>query len=605
MDIKLKGVLNILLKLKKSYKKILFILSILLLGFFYTIFFIKLFDTNYKAVIHSSIFLVFTMLIIFLIIILRNEVTKYINKLQRSEKKYKALFESTKEAIFIHSIDDEGNLTKFKDINKIGCKMLGVNKENLLKKTLYDLIPEDDYKYFTKDNCSFETTINSMNGNFIPVEISNYYFEIDNKKMIQTIIRDITQRKKREERLIESEKKHRYLIENLPDGLVIHDGEKILFTNDATAKVLGLKSKDFLIGKSVYDYIKPKYHNIINKRMDMTIKKGGETKPLEEEVIRSDGTTFYGEISGMPIKFDNKKAALVIVRDITDRKQKEKFKRQVKQKEKLLKEIREYDEMKTEFFANISHELKTPLNVILGTIQLFDIYLNNSEIKKDEKIEYRLKIMKQNCYRLLRLVNNLIDITKIDSGYLNLKLESRDIVNLVEEITLSVAEYVENKGIRLIFDTFIEERIILCDPDKIERIILNLLSNAVKFTDEGGLIKVTVYDKKESVTISVKDNGVGIPEEKLLEIFERFRQVDKTLTRNHEGSGIGLSLVKSLVNLHGGDIFIKSESEIGSEFIIDLPAREYTENNNIIEDNKGGSNSLIERINIEFSDIYA
>ncbi|MTI71316.1 MAG: PAS domain S-box protein [Firmicutes bacterium] len=598
MDIKLRGVLNILLKLKKSHKKIFFILSILLLGFLYTIFFIKLFDTKYKAVIHSSVFLVFTMFILLLI-------QKYINKLQRSEKKYKALFESTKEGIFIHSIDDKGDFTKFKDVNKIGCKMLGVDKEKILKKTLYDLIPKGDYKYFTKDNCSFETTIKSKNGSIIPVEISNYYFKIDEKKMIQTIIKDITQRKKREERLKESEKKHRYLIENLPDSLVIHDGEKILFTNDLTAKVLGLKSKDLLIGKSVYDYIKPKYHNLINKRMDMTIKKDIKTKPLEEEIIRSDGTTFYGEISGMPIEFDNKKAALVIVRDITDRKQKEKFKRQVKQKEKLLKEIRKYDEMKTEFFANISHELKTPLNVILGTIQLFDMYLSNSELKKDGKIEYRLKIMKQNCYRLLRLVNNLIDITKIDSGYLNLKLERRDIVNLVEEITLSVAEYIENKGIKLIFDTFIEERIILCDPDKIERIILNLLSNAVKFTDEGGLIKVTVYDEKESVTISVKDNGVGIPEEKLLEIFERFRQVDKTLTRNHEGSGIGLSLVKSLVNMHGGDIYIKSECKIGSEFIIDLPAREYTENDNMKEDNKGGSNSLIERINIEFSDIYA
>jgi signal transduction histidine kinase len=213
--------------------------------------------------------------------------------------------------------------------------------------------------------------------------------------------------------------------------------------------------------------------------------------------------------------------------------------------------------------------------------------------------------MKQNCYRLLRLVNNLIDITKIDSGYFDINKINNDIVGLVEDITLSIVDYAENRGLSLMFDTDIEEKIIACDPEKIERIIMNLLSNAVKFTGNGGNILVSIEDGEEYIGIRVKDDGRGIPENKLYSIFNRFVQVDKSLTRDHEGSGIGLSLVKSLVELHEGRISVKSEINVGTEFLVELPCKilpqgflEDTSIRNIIHDNR------IEKINIEFSDIY-
>ena len=212
--------------------------------------------------------------------------------------------------------------------------------------------------------------------------------------------------------------------------------------------------------------------------------------------------------------------------------------------------------------------------------------------------------MKQNCYRLLRLISNLIDITKIDAGYFDINEINNDIINLIENITMSVADYIENKGLQLIFDTDVEEKIIACDPEKIERIILNLLSNAVKFTSSRGNIMVTIEDGIENICIRVKDTGKGIPAEKLNSIFERFVQVDKSLARDHEGSGIGLSIVKCLVELHGGTISVRSKEGYGTEFIIYIPCKLVDESHDDNVDDDALGKSYIEKINIEFSDIY-
>jgi len=286
------------------------------------------------------------------------------------------------------------------------------------------------------------------------------------------------------------------------------------------------------------------------------------------------------------------------------RKTNEKLLAITKENEELLKNTLEYDRLKTEFFSTVSHELRTPLNIILSTTQLMALtYIPDSS--SDNKLNRYLKMLKQNSYRLLRLIDNLIDINRLDVGYMKMNFRKHNVITIIENVTLSVASYIESKGISLIFDTDIEEKYIVCDADKIERIILNLLSNAVKFTDAHGLIEVNIYDKHDNIIISVKDTGIGIPEEKSKIIFERFRQVDSSLTRKKEGSGIGLSLVKALVEAHGGKIFLKSEVGKGSEFIINLPVRtvESCEHENVVTETTQDVN--VERIHIEFSDIYS
>lgn len=269
------------------------------------------------------------------------------------------------------------------------------------------------------------------------------------------------------------------------------------------------------------------------------------------------------------------------------------------------KEIREVEKAKGQFFANLSHEIKTPINIIYSCVQLLDI--NKAEGEKELWSSYNKydNTIKQNCYRLLRLVNNLVDMTKIDSGYMNLNFINYEVVGLVEDITLSIVPYVESKNINVLFDTYVEELEIKCDPESIERVILNLISNAVKFTNNNGNIFVLMDADDEYVTIRVKDDGVGISEEVQEEIFKRFVQEDKSLNRKKEGSGIGLALVKSLVELHNGQVYLEKGLEKGSEFVVKLPnvrieTEEESDNKVMDADNK----PLVQKIHIEFSDIY-
>lgn len=231
------------------------------------------------------------------------------------------------------------------------------------------------------------------------------------------------------------------------------------------------------------------------------------------------------------------------------------------------------DSLKTNFIANISHELRTPLNIIISTISLFEVYIKNGEIQfKTENSLEKFKYLKKNSFRLLKLINNIIDTTRIDAGYFTLDKKKYNIVEIVEDVTISTVAYAEKKNIELIFDTNYEEIYTFVDSDKIERVCLNLLSNALKFTPAGG--KVTVFIDKLSacaLTISVKDTGCGISQENQKTIFDRFVQANNSSLNKNEGSGIGLSLCKSIIKQHGGSINIKSTVNVGTTVIVQLP----------------------------------
>jgi len=260
-------------------------------------------------------------------------------------------------------------------------------------------------------------------------------------------------------------------------------------------------------------------------------------------------------------------------------------------------------ESRSEFFTNISHELRTPLNVIYSVLQLENVYKDS--LTADDILKYN-KILKQNCLRLIRLVNNIIDISRMEAGFFKPLFKVENIVSEVENIALSITTYAENKKMNLIFDTEMEEVYFNCDANLIERIMLNLLSNAVKYGKENGTIRVYIYKPNaHNVTISVKDNGIGIPEEMQKKIFNRFQKVDTSLSRKNEGSGIGLSLVKALVEIQGGTITCKSKPNEGSEFLVNFPIN--TEDHTQCGEIKQHilyEKDINETVNIEFSDIY-
>jgi len=419
------------------------------------------------------------------------------------------------------------------------------------------------------------------------------------------LLRDsIEERNKTERALRKSEERYRRLIELSPEGIIVYklSGE-IIYANSAIVKMAEADGVRDLLGKSVFHFVHENYRELTNNFIESIERDRSFIAPSsEQKVYTLKGNVLDVEVTAVSISYETDHDILAIVRDISERKRSERLLVEIEEEKRLLKEAIEYDTLKTEFFANLSHELRTPLNVILGVVELLRMDIMGSDEKQFDIYMKRVKTLKQNCYRLLRLVNNLIDITKIDTNYFELNLQNYNIISIVEDITLSVVSFVEQKNLRLIFDTDVEEKIVACDPDKIERIMLNLLSNAIKFTKPGGEIYVNIYDKDEYILISVKDTGIGIEEDKKKIVFDRFRQADKSFTRNHEGSGIGLSLVKSLVELHGGEITLESEYGKGSEFIIKIPVT--TTKNHIVKA-ENTHKDYVELINIEFSDIYS
>ncbi len=399
----------------------------------------------------------------------------------------------------------------------------------------------------------------------------------------------------------QNERKFRNLVELSPHGAFIHKDGIITYANQRFLDMLRVKSMDEVIGRHINDFLHPFYKNIATKRRHL-LHSGHNVLPMEMEIIRQNGSTLIAELSTTTISDNADLSCLSYVKDITE------YKLILKENKNLLDQALEYDRLKTEFFSNISHELKTPINIILSSVQLLNIFYKSKDSNLDKffsAYEKYIGGIQQNSYRLLKLINNLIDITKIDAGFFKMDFINLNIVEIIEDITQSVAPYIESKRISLIFDTDIEEKLQAVDVLKLERIILNLLSNAIKFTAAGGTIKVTVKDNQDSILITVKDTGCGIPEDRLELIFERFRQVDSLLTRRAEGSGIGLSLVKALVEAHNGTITAKSILGVGSEFIVELPSKIAEDSADDLLQIKSDNQSKIERIHIEFSDIYS
>ena len=238
---------------------------------------------------------------------------------------------------------------------------------------------------------------------------------------------------------------------------------------------------------------------------------------------------------------------------------------------KLYKRLIQAEQYKNNYFVNLSHELRTPLNVILSIEQLIKSLIKSGNTIDNNKMEGYMNTLGGNSKRLLSLINNIIDTSKIDSGSYKLNKEDTDIVALVEDTALSMVELASSKGIELVVDPEIEELSISCDKLDIERCIVNLIGNAIKFTESGGTISVYIDEVGDNVKISVKDTGVGIDEKYHNRIFDRFGQVCDSSSEEFGGSGLGLTLTKNLINLHGGEIRVYSKIGEGSEFVILLP----------------------------------
>ena len=276
------------------------------------------------------------------------------------------------------------------------------------------------------------------------------------------------------------------------------------------------------------------------------------------------------------------------------------YKRNEAKNKKLYQMAKEREQLKTDFIANMSHELRTPLNIITSASMLLEMKSQKEETVSSEYILDKLSHINQSSNRLRRLINNLIDISKFDSGFFECKCKNENIVYVVEDIVHEVVDYAKEKNIELIFDTEEEEIISFIDKEKIERVILNLLSNAIKFTNENGKIEVYMKSDNNFIYISIKDNGIGISKEKIDHIFQRFYQVDNLLSRGSEGSGIGLCIVDEIIRMHGGKINIESEINKGTTFEIVLNV---SKSNFIDKEEEKTDRNIKDIVKVEMSDI--
>ena len=257
-----------------------------------------------------------------------------------------------------------------------------------------------------------------------------------------------------------------------------------------------------------------------------------------------------------------------------------KLNKQLEENKRLSEEIIASEKFKNNYFVNLSHELRTPINIIVSTVQLINSFTKD-KANTQEKINEYMNIIIKSCDSLLKIISDIIDSSKIETGEYKIYKKNNDIVYLAEETALNMSKFIETNGISLVIDPDIEEKTISCDATEIERCIINLLGNAVKFTPEGGEIRLHIREVEDYIEISVEDTGIGISKEDQDFIFKRFSQVEDTGATKASSSGIGLTLVKHIVELHGGYIRLESELNKGSKFTIGIPdVLECTEDNN-------------------------
>ena len=536
---------------------------------------VELFKRKYKLVLVKDYFEDEEMIICELKDITERSLKE--DKLKRSELRYKTLMDILSDGVLIH----DGNNINY--INKIGMNIFDLDSsiknvwtmdkiEKTISKSSKDeflhniFILKNGVKEQEKSKLELE------NGKIIDFISST--FILNGKKMVLSIASDCTEHEIALTKLDENKETYYGLIQTLPEGIILLNKytKKQVYTNKYMMRLL----KDMGIEN---------FYKII----DTYLKNNEEVNFKTFYVGKEKNKKISVAIEQVP-KQDN---LLVIVRDLE-------IEQQLESVYNKLQMIKEGNKFKTEFLTRASSIIKKPINTIFEINKFLD---DKNEIYNYDGIKSYNKTVKQNSYRLKRLLNNIEQISNIEAGLYYQDYKIYDIVKYLDTLVGLCREYTKPKNLNITFESNKREILIFMDKEKIEKIILNLLSNAIKFTEKGGKIKVSLNVDKKDVIIAIKDNGSGIPSNKLDFIFENFEQVNRSLSRTAEGTGVGLYLVKKLALVHHAKIQVNSKIGYGSKFEVILK-------DNYLESTKENrhklENIIIDResIDLEFSDIY-
>ncbi len=482
---------------------------------------------------------------------------------------------------------------KIVDANYAACAFYKYSYQEILGLKFTDLSTIKADQVYTQINLvashvknSFASKHRISNGEAKNVRVNSGLITINNKKYIHAIVFDVTDNEE-----AKPISQMQVILDNLPFVAWFKDLQgRYLAVNKSFEDQYGCL-KDNVIGKYDFEIFSKAQADtflfgdidIITKRKKVHFEEKNENGRWNE-VYKSPVFNDYGNIIG----------TTGISRDITEKKMQEKALHDAEFREVQL--LQETIELKDNFITMITHEFKTPIAIINAAIQTMEIVCKNDI---NEKMKSYLGKIKQNSLRQQRLVDNLLDITRLRAGRMKTNYQNVEIVSLTRGVVESVKLYADQKFLRLSFQSSCDRVVVSTDVDKIERILLNLLSNAIKFTPPERSINVILYRQGSNLKIDIKDRGIGIPEDKKVIIFERFGQADTSLSRQAEGTGIGLYLVKLLVESLEGKIHVSSEEGYGSTFSITLPIQQ----DDSQKSHKINDNRILQATSLEFSDI--
>ncbi len=494
--------------------------------------------------------------------------------LKESENKYRGLVENSPDAIIIHQD------RKIVFANKACFGLIGAEKiGDLIEKSLIEFVHPDLRGFVVErmEKLQNEGTILPtaeerfvrLDGEEIDVDVIGMSIIYQHKPAIQLIIRNITERKQAELELIkaiekteENETKFRNLFEQSPIGKSMTEIDGSLHVNKSFCKILGY-SEEELQGKNLTDITHPEDKQKTTDIIQSLLNGETEQAFFEKRYIHKNGNIVWVDVSTY-LQRDKKNELqffITTIADITARKQYENELITAKE------HAEESDRLKSAFLTNMSHEIRTPMNGILGFAEL----LKEPNISSDDQQDF-IHTIQNSGARMLNTINSIVDMAKIESGLVAVDIKETDINEKMEFTHKFFKPEAEIKGLQLVLKNGLQlkEAIIKTDNEKIYGILTNLVRNAIKFTFEGSI--EFGYEKKgEYLEFFVKDSGVGISQRQHQMIFERFRQGSEEHNRGYEGSGLGLSISKSYIEMLGGRIWVESEEGRGSTFYFTIP----------------------------------